>query len=374
MPNANDQQRGRQDDDSRFMPPSMRSVMTGDVRNPERGTGSDSGSDSGSATGQATGLNAGLTAERSANRTVDQSVDRDADRAAPRDDRDLEDTFVDLGTVLGTVADMESDAGEKPDTPDTPDARAQQTTPDAHADINESQPEELDLKALGTVSKQLPAPKRPGRLVVPVCMVLGVLSALAIVIAWFPKGYAAWNYPLHEIDAPAHYYFIRKILDEGIGASTHLWPNDAFYPPMFHLLAAGLIKLAALFGITVNVYTALNVVWIAGAGLIWPASMQLLASYWTCRSRRRAVCADLPGNDSDGLGERDMNALRCVIFPCIMAFVVPLLAIASSCYPFQSLATGPLLAYGLATAILPFWIYATLRFFDAIANRHTAPR
>ena len=378
MPNANDHQRGRQDDDSRFMPPSMRSGANGEDGNANRNPGRNAEGE----TGRAAGRTVNQAASRASNRAVGQTPGRLSGTIA---DRDLEDTFVDLGSVLGAVTDTEPDAepGGKPGMGfDVKSGARFGTKPDMNAGAptgirtatDEPQPEDLDFKALGTADHQMSAPKRPGRLAVPACMVLGVLAALAIVIAWFPKGYAAWNYPLHEIDAPAHYYFIRKILDEGIGASTHLWPNDAFYPPMFHLLAAGLIKLAALFGITVNVYTALNVVWIAGAGLIWPASMQLLASYWTCRSRRRAVCADLPGNDSDGLGEQDMNALRCVIFPCIMAFVVPLLAIASSCYPFQSLATGPLLAYGLATAILPFWIYATLRFFDAIANRHTAPK
>lgn len=260
----------------------------------------------------------------------------------------------------------------------------------------DNQFEELDLSALGAPKGNRQADgagdantdvgeKRPGRLAVPICMVLGVLTACTVVVAWFPKGSAAWNYPLHEIDAPAHYYFIRKIFDQGIGAATHLWPNDAFYPPLFHLLAAGLIKLAAVFGVTINVYTALNVVWIMGAGLIWPAGMQLLASYWTCRSRRylkrtgRAGDVDHAGNadcerNHARRAEQQPNTMRNVIFPCIMAFAVPLLSIASSCYPFQSLATGPLLAYGLATAILPFWIYATLRFFDAIAGRHNTPK
>ena len=247
--------------------------------------------------------------------------------------------------------------------------------------------EELDLSALGDERDRKngkdrrgeglggAVEHRPGRLVVPLCMVLGVLAAFAVVVVWFPKGSAAWNYPLHEIDAPAHYYFIRKILNQGIGAATHLWPNDAFYPPMFHLLAAGIIKLAALFGITVNVYTALNIVWIMGAGLVWPAGMQLLASYWTCRPRR-SLKRQTNTADADRNREtvQEPSMMRCAVFPCIMAFAVPLLAIASSCYPFQSLATGPLLAYGLATAILPFWIYATLRFFDAIAGRHNAPK
>ena len=261
----------------------------------------------------------------------------------------------------------------------------------------DNQFEELDFSALGATKGNRQAngtgdakttgagEKQPGRLAVPICMVLGVLAAFAIVVAGFPKESAAWNYPLHEIDAPAHYYFIRKILNQGIGAATHLWPNDAFYPPMFHLLAAGLIKLASLFGVSVNVYTALNVVWITGAGLIWPAGMQLLASYWTCRSRRHLARTDRADGAAPASGtdrgrnhtqkaEQQPSMMRCVIFPCIMAFAVPLVAIASSCYPFQSFATGPLLAYGLATAILPFWIYATLRFFDAIAGRHNAPK
>ena len=93
-----------------------------------------------------------------------------------------------------------------------------------------------------TVAKRM----MPGRLLLPICSVLGVLAAFAVVLAWFPRGEAVWNYPLHQIDAPAHYYFIRKILDEGGGAATHLWPNDAYYPPLFHLLAAGLVKAGEL--------------------------------------------------------------------------------------------------------------------------------
>ena len=112
---------------------------------------------------------------------------------------------------------------------------------------------------------------------------LGVLAAFAVVLAWFPRGEAVWNYPLHQIDAPAHYYFIRKILDEGGGAATHLWPNDAYYPPLFHLLAAGLVKAGELLGLNVSVYAAFNVVWLVGAGLIWPAGMQMFIGYWTRR-------------------------------------------------------------------------------------------
>ena len=33
------------------------------------------------------------------------------------------------------------------------------------------------------------------------------------------------------------------------------------------------------------------------------------------------------------------------------------------------LASGPLIAFGLAATLLPFWLYATLRLLDALATR-----
>lgn len=185
----------------------------------------------------------------------------------------------------------------------------------------------------------------------PLCSVVGVLAAFAVVLAWFPRGEAVWQYPLQQIDAPAHYYFIRKILDEGIGAATHLWPNDAYYPPMFHLLAAGLVAAGNALGWHVSIYTAFNVVWLVGAGLIWPSGMQLFAGYWTRRV-------------DHGRGEQAMRP-----FACAMAVLVPVLAVVSPCHPYQMLLSGPLIAYGLATSLLPFWLYVTLRLFDAIAAR-----
>lgn len=107
--------------------------------------------------------------------------------------------------------------------------------------------------------------------------------------------------PLHEIDAPAHYYFIRKILGEGVGAATHLWPNDEYYPPLFHLLAAGMIKLASLFGVNLSIYAAFNTVWLATSGLVWPIAIQLYASYFTRRLSHSAqsVCSpDLRTHES----------------------------------------------------------------------------
>lgn len=192
---------------------------------------------------------------------------------------------------------------------------------------------------------------RLSRFVFPSCATLGVLLAALAVFLWFPNGSAAWLNPLQEIDAPAHYYFIRKILDEGVGAATHLWPNDEYYPPLFHLLAAGLIKVAAFFGLDVSVYAAFNMVWLVTSGLVWPVAMQLFASYFTIR---RFSSKSWPSAH---------------FFPCVMAVIVPLLAVASACHPFQMLASGPLIAFGLATTLLPFWLYCTLRLMDAVTYR-----
>lgn len=223
------------------------------------------------------------------------------------------------------------------------------------------------------------------RIALPVCSVIGVAIATMIVWAWFPRGSAAWTNPLHEIDAPAHYYFIRKILDEGIGAATHLWPNDEYYPPLFHLLAAGLIKLAGLFGVNLSIYAAFNVIWLVTSGLVWPIAIQLYASYFTRRlsrpagigqsphSMRIAASQQLPApsaplSDSP-YSTASIRAAVIRLFPAILALIIPPLAVASACHPFQMLASGPLIAFGLATTILPFWLYATLRLLDAIATR-----
>lgn len=45
--------------------------------------------------------------------------------------------------------------------------------------------------------------------------IIGIASALCMVIAWFPS--TVWNTPIVSSDAPAHYYFIRRLLDEGLG-------------------------------------------------------------------------------------------------------------------------------------------------------------
>ncbi|WEV69260.1 hypothetical protein OZX73_08390 [Bifidobacterium sp. ESL0775] len=193
----------------------------------------------------------------------------------------------------------------------------------------------------------------------PLCSVVGVLAAFGVVLAWFPHTGDAWNLPLQEIDAPAHYYFIRKILREGLGAATRLWPNGDYYPPMFHLAAAAIIAVGRFLGIRVNVYGAFNLVWLVTSGLVWPSGVSLWMSYWT-----RQVDGETASHEA-----RDSSSASWRPFSCCMMLIVPLLAVASASHPFLMLASGPLISFGLATTLLPYWLYVTLRLFDAIAAR-----
>lgn len=180
-----------------------------------------------------------------------------------------------------------------------------------------------------TTNDTLPLPcdsavPRLSRIALPVCSAIGVALAAAVVWAWFPHGSAAWTNPLHEIDAPAHYYFIRKILGEGVGAATHLWPNDEYYPPLFHLLAAGMIKLASLFGVNLSIYAAFNTVWLATSGLVWPIAIQLYASYFTRRLSHSAqsVCSPRFANVRKS-SARNVASVVVPLFPAILALIIP---------------------------------------------------
>lgn len=175
---------------------------------------------------------------------------------------------------------------------------------------------------------------------------VGVVLAFLMVLAWFPRG--IWNSPIQGIDAPAHYYFIRELLEQGPAKVLSLLPNGGYYPPLFHLLAAATVKLAALFGVHLSVFTALDVVWIASSGLLWPVGMLLLCSYFL---RTATPITRMFAN-----------------------LLIPLLAVASASHPFHMLYSGPLIAFGLASTLLPFLLYCSLHFLDALTALIHAPR
>ena len=177
----------------------------------------------------------------------------------------------------------------------------------------------------------------------------GILIALTLVLVWFSRTGDIWSSPIQEIDAPSHYYFIRKLLRNGLSVALTLNPNDSFYPPLFHLLVYGIMRLCALFGIDITIFAGVNLIWIAYAGLIFPMGMLLWTSYFL-----------------DGLSTWQH---------CLLSAAVPILSVVSAAFPYWTLSAGPLLAYGLGTALLPFALYAGLRLMDAVtAEREDGSR
>lgn len=221
--------------------------------------------------------------------------------------------------------------------------------------------------------------------------IIGIASALCLVIAWFPS--TVWNTPIVSSDAPAHYYFIRRLLDEGLGAALHLWPHNSFYPPLFHVCAYFVIKIAALFGVQCSIYAAFNITWIIASGVIFPSGMLVLCRYFLQRWNRgnpisnpiSRISQASPTSESSSVSEssnvsnqqvssavnRQYNATLDATFVLqnLIGLFAPVLAVSSVCHPYGLLNAGPLIAFGSATSLLPFLIAATLRLFDAIAAR-----
>lgn len=217
--------------------------------------------------------------------------------------------------------------------------------------------------------------------------IIGISSALCMVIAWFPS--TVWNTPIVSSDAPAHYYFIRRLLDEGLGAALHLWPHDSFYPPLFHVCAYSVIRIAALFGAQCSIYAAFNITWIIASGVIFPSGMLVLCRYFLQRWNRGnpisriSQASSTPESSSvsessnvsnqqvSSAVNRQYNATFDATFVLqnLIGLFVPVLAVSSVCHPYGLLNAGPLIAFGFATSLLPFLIAATLRLFDAIAAR-----
>lgn len=221
--------------------------------------------------------------------------------------------------------------------------------------------------------------------------IIGVASALCLVIAWFPS--TVWNTPIVSSDAPAHYYFIHRLLDEGLGAALHLWPHDSFYPPLFHICAYLVIKIAALFGVQCSIYAAFNITWIIASGVIFPAGMLVLCRYFlqrwnrgnpisnpisrisqalsTSESSSVSESSNISNQQVPSAGNRQYDAASDATFVLrnLIGLFVPVLAVSSVCHPYGLLNAGPLIAFGFAMSLLPFLIAATLRLFDAIAAR-----
>ena len=194
--------------------------------------------------------------------------------------------------------------------------------------------------------------------------IIGIVSALCLVIAWFPS--TVWNTPIASSDAPAHYYFIRRLLDEGLGAALHLWPHNSFYPPLFHICAYFVIKIAVLFGVQCSIYAAFNITWIIASGVIFPSGMLVLCRYFLQRWNRgnpiSRISQASPTSESSSVSEssnvsnqhassavnQQYNATLDATFVLqnLLGLFVPVLAVSSVCHPYGLLNAGPLIAFG----------------------------
>lgn len=215
--------------------------------------------------------------------------------------------------------------------------------------------------------------------------IIGIVSALCLVIAWFPS--TVWNTPIASSDAPAHYYFIRRLLDEGLGAALHLWPHNSFYPPLFHICAYFVIKIAVLFGVQCSIYAAFNITWIIASGVIFPSGMLVLCRYFLQRWNRgnpisnpiSRISQASPTSESSNVSNQHASSAvnqqynatldATFVLQNLLGLFVPVLAVSSVCHPYGLLNAGPLIAFGFATSLLPFLIAVTLRLFDEISAR-----
>lgn len=176
---------------------------------------------------------------------------------------------------------------------------------------------------------------------------LGLLIAVVTVSLWYPK--VIWELPIQGFDAPSHYYFIQQLNTHGISKVFRLLPNGDYYPPLFSLLACGLMKFLSVFGVQVNVFAALNTTWIIVMGLLYPAGMLLCFSYF-CPSK----LATTP---------------RLRIALAILYVLFPVLSVSFAAFPYSLLEEGPLIAYALGMAIIPYMFYCSWRCLDALNSR-----
>ena len=185
--------------------------------------------------------------------------------------------------------------------------------------------------------------KQPMQICILSSTCFGLLLAFLIVVIWFPNNRSMWNLPIQAIDAPSHYYFIRKLMQNGLSVVWELNPNDSFYPPLFHVLVYVLLSVSSRLGIQINIFTGLNLIWLVTSGLLFPIGMLLWCSYFYSDASK-----------------------RCQI---ILNIAVPVLSVVSVAQPYWMLNAGPLIAYGLATSILPLLMYSSLRLMDVVTIR-----
>ncbi|GAA1689278.1 hypothetical protein GCM10009808_02710 [Microbacterium sediminicola] len=170
---------------------------------------------------------------------------------------------------------------------------------------------------------------------------LGIGLSLAFVACWLPP--ELWTLPIQGPDALAHYQFIRELFDDAGQGAMSLWPGGSYYPPLFHLLAAGVIGAAQLVGLQISVFTAFALVWVLIAGLVFPLGVLLFT--------RLLVAPRAPTEDA------------------ALGLLVPMLAVLSVAHPYQQLVAGPLLTFGFGMSLVPLLLWVSLSAVRALREK-----
>lgn len=163
--------------------------------------------------------------------------------------------------------------------------------------------------------------------------VLACALALIVVFLWYPL--ELFQFPMQNFDTPAHLYAVEKILNSGLSEVLHLSPSGGFYPPLFHIIAAGFSLAFGLFG-------GVSAAWILGAGIIFPIGMYFLTREALHSSKSR--------------------------FKKLALLLTPILAVSFLAFPYSLLDVGTLYAYGFAIALLPWLLFFAKKFWRVLAS------
>ncbi|MDR0788688.1 MAG: hypothetical protein LBN03_00630 [Bifidobacteriaceae bacterium] len=173
----------------------------------------------------------------------------------------------------------------------------------------------------------------------PVVGTAGVIFAFLFVFFWYPK--ELFSMPIQNYDSPFHFYAIKNLLDNGLGALFQIAPGEQYYPPLFHFLSYLFIQIPTLFGASMAIGTGTSFVWILSMGILFPAGMTKLTI-----EIMKDKGIDISQNP--------------------FVFTIPLIAVSFSSFPYEVLNIGTLYAYGFAVCFLPwvllYWRRLMVRF------------
>lgn len=167
-----------------------------------------------------------------------------------------------------------------------------------------------------------------------VSLIAAFFIAFIVVFLWYPS--ELFYMPMQNFDTPAHLYAVDKLLNNGLSEVFHLSPDGGFYPPLFHLIAAGFAQILGLFG-------GVSVAWIFGAGIVFPIGIYFFT---------KETLVSVKSHYKDHV-----------------LLLAPILAVTFLVFPYSLLDIGTLYAYGFAVSLLPWLLFFAKKFFRALVTK-----